>query len=30
MAPVKITPEFNPLRLPEDRRLNRIAGPAVS
>ncbi len=28
MAPVKITPEFNPLRLPEDRRLNRIAGPS--
>src|SRR5690606_1246671 len=28
MAPVQITPEFNPLRLPEDRRLNRIAGPS--
>ncbi len=28
MPPVKITPEFNPLRLPEDRRLNRIAGPS--
>ncbi|PJJ72221.1 glucose-6-phosphate 1-dehydrogenase [Diaminobutyricimonas aerilata] len=28
MAPVEITPEFNPLRLPSDRRLNRIAGPS--
>ncbi len=26
--PVKITPEFNPLRSPSDRRLNRIAGPS--
>jgi len=26
--PVEITPEFNPLRLPTDRRLNRIAGPS--
>ena len=25
---VQITPEFNPLRLPSDRRLNRIAGPS--
>ena len=28
MSPVEITPEFNPLRLPSDRRLNRIAGPS--
>jgi glucose-6-phosphate 1-dehydrogenase len=28
MAPVEITPEYNPLRLPSDRRLNRIAGPS--
>ena len=28
MPPVEITPEFNPLRLPSDRRLNRIAGPS--
>ena len=28
MSPVDITPEFNPLRLPSDRRLNRIAGPS--
>jgi glucose-6-phosphate 1-dehydrogenase len=28
MEPVEITPEFNPLRLPLDRRLNRIAGPS--
>ncbi|WBU38600.1 glucose-6-phosphate dehydrogenase [Homoserinibacter sp. YIM 151385] len=27
--PVEITPEFNPLRLPSDRRLNRIAGPSA-
>jgi glucose-6-phosphate 1-dehydrogenase len=26
--PVDITPEFNPLRAPTDRRLNRIAGPS--
>ncbi|HEY8588554.1 MAG TPA: glucose-6-phosphate dehydrogenase [Naasia sp.] len=26
--PVEITPDFNPLRLPSDRRLNRIAGPS--
>ncbi len=26
MSPVEITPEFNPLRLAMDRRLNRIAG----
>ncbi len=26
--PVEITPDFNPLRLPGDRRLNRIAGPS--
>src|SRR3954465_1699538 len=25
--PVAITPDYNPLRLPSDRRLNRIAGP---
>jgi glucose-6-phosphate 1-dehydrogenase len=29
MAPVEITPQFNPLRLPSDRRLNRIAGPSA-
>ncbi|WP_066519142.1 glucose-6-phosphate dehydrogenase [Curtobacterium ammoniigenes] len=29
MAPVAITPEHNPLRLPSDRRLNRIAGPST-
>ena len=29
MSPVEITPEFNPLRLPTDRRLNRIAGPSA-
>ncbi|MGA1837117.1 glucose-6-phosphate dehydrogenase [Herbiconiux sp. 11R-BC] len=28
MPPVEITPEYNPLRLPTDRRLNRIAGPS--
>src|SRR5690554_171200 len=28
MPPVEITPEFNPLRVPADRRLNRIAGPS--
>ncbi len=28
MSPVEITPEFNPLRLTSDRRLNRIAGPS--
>src|SRR6187401_521864 len=28
MPPVEITPEFNPLRLSSDRRLNRIAGPS--
>ena len=28
MPPVEITEEFNPLRLPSDRRLNRIAGPS--
>ena len=28
LSPVEITPEFNPLRLPSDRRLNRIAGPS--
>ena len=27
MSPVDITPENNPLRVAEDRRLNRIAGP---
>ncbi|MCW4384403.1 glucose-6-phosphate dehydrogenase [Salinibacterium sp. SYSU T00001] len=27
--PVEITPEFNPLRLASDRRLNRIAGPSA-
>jgi glucose-6-phosphate 1-dehydrogenase len=29
MAPVEISPEVNPLRLPSDRRLNRIAGPSA-
>ncbi|MBX3078036.1 MAG: glucose-6-phosphate dehydrogenase [Cryobacterium sp.] len=29
MAPVEITRDFNPLRLPTDRRLNRIAGPSA-
>ncbi|MCU1440778.1 MAG: glucose-6-phosphate dehydrogenase [Rhodoglobus sp.] len=29
MPPVEITAEFNPLRLPSDRRLNRIAGPSA-
>lgn len=28
MSPVEITPEYNPLRLSSDRRLNRIAGPS--
>lgn len=28
MTPVEITREYNPLRLPSDRRLNRIAGPS--
>lgn len=28
MSPVEISAEFNPLRLPSDRRLNRIAGPS--
>lgn len=28
MSPVKIAPGVNPLRDPEDRRLNRIAGPS--
>jgi glucose-6-phosphate 1-dehydrogenase len=28
MTPVEISQEFNPLRLPIDRRLNRIAGPS--
>ncbi|GAB3617523.1 glucose-6-phosphate dehydrogenase [Okibacterium endophyticum] len=28
MPPVDITPTFNPLRVPSDRRLNRIAGPS--
>ncbi|MEY2848121.1 MAG: hypothetical protein RI885_786 [Actinomycetota bacterium] len=28
MPPVEITPDFNPLRLASDRRLNRIAGPS--
>ena len=27
--PVEITPDFNPLRIPSDRRLNRIAGPSA-
>ena len=29
MPPPQITPDFNPLRLPTDRRLNRIAGPSA-
>ncbi|HEY9478052.1 MAG TPA: glucose-6-phosphate dehydrogenase [Microbacteriaceae bacterium] len=29
MPPVDITPEFNPLRVSSDRRLNRIAGPSA-
>ena len=29
MPPVEVTPDFNPLRLPSDRRLNRIAGPSA-
>jgi glucose-6-phosphate 1-dehydrogenase len=29
MPPVEITPEFNPLRVTSDRRLNRIAGPSA-
>ncbi|MCU1509951.1 MAG: glucose-6-phosphate dehydrogenase [Glaciihabitans sp.] len=29
MSPVDITPQFNPLRVPSDRRLNRIAGPSA-
>src|ERR1700727_1793584 len=29
MSPVEITPTFNPLRVPSDRRLNRIAGPSA-
>ena len=28
MSPVEITADHNPLRVPEDRRLNRIAGPS--
>ena len=28
MSPVTISADFNPLRLPSDRRLNRIAGPS--
>jgi glucose-6-phosphate 1-dehydrogenase len=28
MSPVEISADFNPLRLPSDRRLNRIAGPS--
>lgn len=28
MTPVHISADFNPLRLPSDRRLNRIAGPS--
>ena len=28
MSPVEISPDFNPLRLSTDRRLNRIAGPS--
>jgi len=28
MSPVEISEDFNPLRLPSDRRLNRIAGPS--
>ena len=29
MTPVEISSEFNPLRLPSDRRLSRIAGPSA-
>ncbi|MBX3087477.1 MAG: glucose-6-phosphate dehydrogenase [Cryobacterium sp.] len=29
MAPVEISKGFNPLRVPSDRRLNRIAGPSA-
>ncbi|HEX4056966.1 MAG TPA: glucose-6-phosphate dehydrogenase [Galbitalea sp.] len=29
MSPVEITPTFNPLRVANDRRLNRIAGPSA-
>src|ERR1700744_5026583 len=29
MSPVEITPQFNPLRLPSDRRLKRLAGPSA-
>ncbi|KQV08106.1 glucose-6-phosphate dehydrogenase [Leifsonia sp. Root112D2] len=29
MSPVEISEEFNPLRLPSDHRLNRIAGPSA-
>jgi glucose-6-phosphate 1-dehydrogenase len=29
MSPVEITSTYNPLRLPSDRRLNRIAGPSA-
>ena len=29
MPPVEISADFNPLRLPSDRRLNRIAGPSA-
>ena len=29
MPPVTITPDYNPLRLSTDRRLNRIAGPST-
>ncbi|MEO6827776.1 MAG: glucose-6-phosphate dehydrogenase [Microbacteriaceae bacterium] len=29
MSPVQISKDFNPLRLPSDRRLNRIAGPSA-
>ncbi|MCU1545899.1 MAG: glucose-6-phosphate dehydrogenase [Homoserinimonas sp.] len=29
MSPVEITAESNPLRVPSDRRLNRIAGPSA-
>ncbi|CAN5137188.1 glucose-6-phosphate dehydrogenase [soil metagenome] len=28
MSPAEVTPDHNPLRLPTDRRLNRIAGPS--
>ncbi|MFC4244669.1 glucose-6-phosphate dehydrogenase [Gryllotalpicola reticulitermitis] len=28
MSPVEITKDFNPLRIPSDQRLNRIAGPS--